>query len=75
MSPIMSFYLGRLLVYGLSLIKFQRSVKEENREEKEQIKHSEEETNRAGLIVIYRQVLTMIAGVSIPAPVRDHHRE
>ena len=33
----------------MSLIKFQRSVEEENREEKEQIDFSEEENNRAGL--------------------------
>ena len=33
----------------MSLIQFQRAVDEDIREEKEQIEHSEEETNRAGL--------------------------
>ena len=88
-SPIMSFFLGRWVIWGMRLIKFQWSVEDENMEKK-QIEHSEKETNRAGLkedgyktkfhknilsnrIVMNMRVLAMIAGVSVPAPVEDHH--
>ena len=75
MSPIMSINLCWFVIYVLILIQFQQAVEEENRGKKEQIEPSQEESNRAGMTEDgYNEILlAMIAEVSIPALVGDHH--